>query len=218
MRTKEIVFLTVGALLFLLLPPSVMTQTCCVYRGDVDHSGGPSPVNVADLTYLVAFLFDDGAPPPCAEEADVNASGGPVPISVTDVTYLVELMFTGGPDAPACELPPYLPIVLQYGQTGVVGPPDVQLTFQDVLSDSRCPTTVFCFWEGVAEINLLATPPGFYPFPIRLPISGGAIRPEGAMLLPVDAWGAALHPAEPLALPRHDRPDPRHGVRGGDSG
>jgi len=189
MKTKLLVFLTVGALLILLLPSSIVSQTCCVYRGDVDHSGGPSPVNVADLTYLVAFLFDNGASPPCAEEADVNASGGPVPITVTDVTYLVELMFVGGPDAPSCELPPYIPIVLNFGETGVVGPPDVELTFLELLSDSRCPTTVFCFWEGVAEIGLVVVPPGWYPVPITLPITGGVIRPQGAMLLPVDCWG-----------------------------
>ena len=36
---------------------------CCVNRGNVDGEGG---INVADLTYLVDYLFFEGpAPPPC---------------------------------------------------------------------------------------------------------------------------------------------------------
>jgi hypothetical protein len=71
---------------------------CCKQRGDVDNSGGLP--NVADLTYLVRFLFQGGPEPPCIEQGDVDGSGG-MP-NVADLTYLVRFLFQGGPEPPAC--------------------------------------------------------------------------------------------------------------------
>jgi len=70
--------------------------TCCVARGNVD---GDSGVNVADLTYLVDFLFFGGGTPPCPEEGNVDADGG---INVADLTYLVDYLFFNGPAPPPC--------------------------------------------------------------------------------------------------------------------
>ncbi len=67
---------------------------CYGHRGDVNHNGA---INVADLTYLVDYLFSGGPPPPCMEEGDVDGSGG---INVADVTYLVDFLFFGGPPPP----------------------------------------------------------------------------------------------------------------------
>ncbi|MBU8933406.1 MAG: dockerin type I repeat-containing protein [candidate division Zixibacteria bacterium] len=70
---------------------------CCEgLRGNVDDDG---EVNIADLTYLVAYLFTGGPPPPCLEEADVNGDGE---INIADLTYLVAYLFTGGPPPVAC--------------------------------------------------------------------------------------------------------------------
>ena len=69
---------------------------CCNKRGDVDDSGG---IDVGDLTYLVAYLFQGGPAPPCPEEGDVDGSGG---IDVGDLTYLVAYLFQGGPAPPPC--------------------------------------------------------------------------------------------------------------------
>ncbi len=72
---------------------------CCVgMRGNVD--GDPlDQVNVADVTYLVDYLFRGGPPPPCPEEGDVNGDGN---TNVADLTYLVDYLFRGGPQPPPC--------------------------------------------------------------------------------------------------------------------
>ena len=77
---------------------------CCHNRGNVDHIIGPAgPIDVADLTYLVAYIFSGGAAPPCIEEGNVDAIYGPAgPIDVADITYLVAYLFSGGPPPPAC--------------------------------------------------------------------------------------------------------------------
>ncbi|MEW5994333.1 MAG: M1 family aminopeptidase [Candidatus Zixiibacteriota bacterium] len=59
--------------------------------GDVDSSG---EVDVADLTFLVAYLFQGGAAPQILNTADVDAS---CQINVDDVTYYVAYLFQGGP-------------------------------------------------------------------------------------------------------------------------
>lgn len=69
---------------------------CCVLRGNVEGSG---TVNIADLTYLVAWLFAGGSSPPCRAEADVNDDGN---INIADLTYLVTYLFGGGPAPVAC--------------------------------------------------------------------------------------------------------------------
>jgi len=72
----------------------IVTLGCCVLRGDIDGSG---TLNVADLTYLVGFLFTGGPPADCDAHADVDNSGT---VNVSDLTYLVAYLFQGG-QAPA---------------------------------------------------------------------------------------------------------------------
>ncbi len=72
--------------------------SCCVppIRGNVNGMGG---ITVADLTYLVQYLFNGGPVPPCLDEANVNGLGG---ITVADLTYLVQYLFNGGPLPALC--------------------------------------------------------------------------------------------------------------------
>ena len=72
--------------------------TCCVIRGDIDHSGsGP---DIADLVYLVTYMFGGGPQAPCAGETDINGDGtGP---DIADLVYLVTFMFGGGPIPVPC--------------------------------------------------------------------------------------------------------------------
>ncbi len=73
---------------------------CCVgsIRGNADGDVGDQ-VNVADLTFLVDYLFRGGPAPPCFEEGDVNGDGA---INVADLTYLVDYLFRGGPPPAPC--------------------------------------------------------------------------------------------------------------------
>ena len=73
-----------------------VTDACCQVRGNAD---GQSGINVADLSYLVAYLFDDGLAPPCYEEGNADGEGG---INVADLTYLVDYLFFDGPAPPPC--------------------------------------------------------------------------------------------------------------------
>jgi hypothetical protein len=77
---------------------------CCQNRGNVDGIiGVGGPVDVADLTFLVAYLFQSGAAPPCDEEGNVDGIvgvGGPT--DVADLTFLVAFLFQSGAPPPAC--------------------------------------------------------------------------------------------------------------------
>jgi len=69
---------------------------CCIERANVDGNNG---VNVADLTYLVDYLFKGGDSPPCPEEGNVDSTGD---INVADLTYLADYLFKGGTEPPPC--------------------------------------------------------------------------------------------------------------------
>lgn len=59
--------------------------------GDLNFDGA---VNVADLTYLVDFLFTGGPPPSIMVAADLD---GNCAVNIADLTYLVDYLFAGGP-------------------------------------------------------------------------------------------------------------------------
>lgn len=74
---------------------------CCRgLRGNVDHDPGDR-ANIADLSCLVTYLFDEGPEPACLEEANINGDAEGV-INIEDVTYLVEYLFGGGPPPGEC--------------------------------------------------------------------------------------------------------------------
>ena len=50
---------------------AVFPAGCCVIRGDVDHSG-VEPIDIADLVYLVDFMFNAGPVPDCFYRPDVS--------------------------------------------------------------------------------------------------------------------------------------------------
>jgi C1A family cysteine protease len=73
------------------------TISILIPRGDVD---GVSGINVADLTYLVNYLFRSGSPPlPLPEAGDVNCDDH---VNIADVTYLVNYLFRDGTAPSLC--------------------------------------------------------------------------------------------------------------------
>jgi len=67
--------------------------------GDINDDGiGP---NIADLTYLVAYLFGGGQEPPLMAAADNSGDGN---VNIVDLTYLVAYLFNSG-EAPLCVQP-----------------------------------------------------------------------------------------------------------------
>jgi len=75
-------------------------ESCCNIRGDIDHSGGPTPIGISDLTFFVDYLFRAGESPPCFIEADLNHSYN---IQIADLTYLVDFLFNNGQAPLPCE-------------------------------------------------------------------------------------------------------------------
>ncbi len=77
---------------------------CCLNPGNVDGEAGPSgPIDVADLSYLVDYLFRSGELPGCPDEGNVDGIVGPGgPTDVSDLSYLVDYLFESGPLPPAC--------------------------------------------------------------------------------------------------------------------
>lgn len=80
-----------------LIDPNI-TTSCCLTRGDLNGDGvGP---DIADLVFLVTYMFQGGEEPDCLEAADIDGSGaGP---DIADLVHLVTYMFQGGPPPVEC--------------------------------------------------------------------------------------------------------------------
>ena len=73
---------------------------CCVIRGDIDHDGAET-IDIADLTYLIHYMFLSGPPPPCYDEGNIDGEG-PAEIDIADLVYLIDYMFRSGPPPVSC--------------------------------------------------------------------------------------------------------------------
>ncbi len=72
---------------------------CCTLRGNVDQAGSET-LDIADLIWVVDYMFNEGAGFGCPMEADIDGSGsGP---DIADLVYLVDYMFNDGPAPPVC--------------------------------------------------------------------------------------------------------------------
>ena len=76
----------------------VIGPCCQGLRGNVDGDPGDQ-INIADLVYMVDWMFSGGPAPLCDEEADLNGDG---PIDIADLVYSVDFMFNGGPPPTEC--------------------------------------------------------------------------------------------------------------------
>ena len=53
--------------------------------------------------------------------------------------------------------------MLKLGQTAFFDLQEISITFNKVISDSRCPSDVVCFWQGEVQIELLIKIKEFEP-------------------------------------------------------
>ncbi len=76
-----------------------LVAPCCNHdglRGDADDN---NQINVADLTFLVNYIFKGGDIVDCYEEGDVNADGN---ILINDLVLMVNYVFKGGISPESC--------------------------------------------------------------------------------------------------------------------
>jgi hypothetical protein len=64
-------------------------------RGDADASG---TLDLTDAIFILGFLFQGGAEPPCLDAADADDSGA---LDLTDAIFVLGYLFQGGATPPA---------------------------------------------------------------------------------------------------------------------
>ena len=80
----------------------VPAQDCCIgMRGNIDNDP-LDEITIADLVYLVDYMFNSGPAPECPEEANIDGIG--TNPDIADLVYLVGYMFEGGPQPADCEV------------------------------------------------------------------------------------------------------------------
>ncbi len=65
-------------------------DVCEYICGDANHNGA---VNLLDVTFLINFLYKNGADPNPMQAADVNHSGS---VNLLDVTYMINFLYKNG--------------------------------------------------------------------------------------------------------------------------
>jgi hypothetical protein len=80
-------------------PHCFTIYNCCQIRGDIDNSG--SDPDIADLIYMVTYMFQDGPAPACMAATDINGDEQAEP-DIADLIHLVNYMFQDGPDLVPC--------------------------------------------------------------------------------------------------------------------
>jgi hypothetical protein len=76
-------------------PATEVTTVCVTFRGDANKDG---LINIADVVYLVTYLFLYGPAPDPLWLGDANCDGV---VNIADAVYLVTYLFLGGPP-PSC--------------------------------------------------------------------------------------------------------------------
>ena len=81
---------------------SLYDAGCCVdIAGNIDFDIDDQ-ITIADLVYMVDFMFNAGPAPSCWEEAELAAPFGDEALSIADLVFLVDYMFNEGPPPPDC--------------------------------------------------------------------------------------------------------------------
>jgi hypothetical protein len=83
----------------LAFPITVIPRFARFIRGDANTSGS---VNIADVIFMLDYLFIAGATPTCFDASDVNDSGA---VNLADPLFLLGSLFVGGAPNPPFPFP-----------------------------------------------------------------------------------------------------------------
>ena len=84
-------------------PAAAAIDSCCILKGDANHNG---IFNIADITYLLKFLYQGGPKPPCMGQADINCDCS---ITVRDITCAIWFFYHSGPVCSVCTCEQWFP-------------------------------------------------------------------------------------------------------------
>ena len=100
-----------------------------------------------------------------------------------------------------------VPFEIAVGEASVLEPEGLQIEFESVKNDSRCPKDVVCVWEGMAEIQLRLTAASGESTPSRLTIPGLVSTPY-TLGNAVEQYGYQLQLLQLSPYPHADQPQP----------
>jgi hypothetical protein len=78
-----------------------VSATCCIGARGNANGDSKDLTDIADVAFLVGYLFRFGPPPPCVDEGNVDASPDGV-VDISDLTFLINYIFYGGTPPPPC--------------------------------------------------------------------------------------------------------------------
>ncbi len=98
------------------------------------------------------------------------------------------------------------PVTLKYGQSAIIQSENVELKFESVIYDSRCPPNAYCFWGGMAEIRLRLIKLPVDTHFVTLPILLGVYKNDPDSHMPIDTLGfhITLLQLDPYPAPTND--------------
>jgi hypothetical protein len=78
--------------------PYTFSVSCPVRGNTTGGINGDCRIDVADIIFLISYLYKDGHPPDPIERGDANCDGA---VDIGDVIFLINYLFKDGP-APFC--------------------------------------------------------------------------------------------------------------------
>ena len=101
------------------------------------------------------------------------------------------------------------PFTLKVGERIRLYPDNLQVGFQKVISDSRCPSNARCIWEGIADLQLWLLKPGLDTVYVKASIRGYVTKSNTDGHVAVDALGYRIKVLQLDPYPKTDqRPNP----------
>jgi hypothetical protein len=96
------------------------------------------------------------------------------------------------------------PITLKFAESATLTSENLEIMFEAVNTDSRCPINVLCFWAGMAEIQLRVIMLPADTHRVAVPMIGSGSLTESRQQMPVDTLGYRFTLLNLLPYPHTD--------------